>query len=197
MKKINDFPVKPSWIVDTRNGYQCYWMFDNKSKKFIGNNRTLWNGLQKKLVNYFGADARAIKPNQILRVPYTWWNKSWEKKVPYFTSIVSGSLGNPIDINSLQKALDGHSTIVKVDPIKCSDMWYKKGANDLAIAREEIRHDDIVRDRIGQDDQIKLLKTVIEFLYQISTPLYYSKNHFLSNTAKELASKISDKFCIG
>ena len=45
--------------------------------------------------------------------------------------------------------------------------------------------------------QTKLLKTVVEFLNQVSTPLYFSNNRFLSNAAKELASKISDKFCIG
>jgi len=37
----------------------------------------------------------------------------------------------------------------------------------------------------------------VEFLNQVSTPLYFSNNRFLSNAAKELASKISDKFCIG
>ena len=45
--------------------------------------------------------------------------------------------------------------------------------------------------------QADLLKTVVEFLNQVSTPLYFSNNKFLSNAAKDLASKISDKFCIG
>ena len=45
--------------------------------------------------------------------------------------------------------------------------------------------------------QTKLLKTVVEFLNQVSTPLYFSNNRFLSNSAKDLASQISDKFCIG
>ena len=29
LKKINEFPVTPSWVVDTRNGYQCYWICDD------------------------------------------------------------------------------------------------------------------------------------------------------------------------
>ena len=45
--------------------------------------------------------------------------------------------------------------------------------------------------------QTQLLKTVVEFLNQVSTPLYFSNNRFLSSSAKELANKISDKFCIG
>jgi hypothetical protein len=45
--------------------------------------------------------------------------------------------------------------------------------------------------------QTKLLKMVVEFLNQVSTPLYFSGNRFLSGAAKELANELSDKFCIG
>jgi hypothetical protein len=37
----------------------------------------------------------------------------------------------------------------------------------------------------------------VEFLNQVSTPLYFSNNRFLSSAAKDLANQISDKFCIG
>ena len=47
LNKINSFPVKPSWVVDTRNGYQRYWIFDDASRRIVGNNKTFWNGLQK------------------------------------------------------------------------------------------------------------------------------------------------------
>lgn len=46
-------------------------------------------------------------------------------------------------------------------------------------------------------EQTKLLKTAVEFLNQVSTPLYFSNNRFLSPAAKELANKLSDHFCIG
>lgn len=45
--------------------------------------------------------------------------------------------------------------------------------------------------------QTKLLKTVVEFLNQVSTPLYFSGNRFLSSAAKDLANQVNDKFCIG
>jgi len=45
--------------------------------------------------------------------------------------------------------------------------------------------------------QTKLLKSVVEFLNQVSTQLYFSDNKFLSNAAKGLASQISNKFYIG
>ena len=266
LKKINEFPVKPSWVVDTRNGYQCYWIFDDASRKIVGHNKTFWNGLQKKLVNYFDGDPRAIKPNQIYRVPYTWWRKEWEKKAPYFTSLLPGSSGQPVNVADLKAALTGQPATLQIVPEKCSDEWYKgyakaykksditgvpvsvnvatdilnalqnagtEGLSEKTIYEyksnknyrtyggEKVYGDpmpvvpvDDASDEEGdslEDDgtlpdgedleldgsQTKLLKTVVEFLNQVSTPLYFSNNRFLSNAAKELANQISDRFCIG
>ena len=267
LNKINNFPVKPSWVVDTRNGYQCYWILNQNN---INPNKTYWNGIQKKLVNHFGGDARAIKINQIYRIPYTWWRKGWEGKQSYFTSILSGSTGTPVNIEHLKQALDGVSAVVNVVANKTSDEWFKEYAkaykksdvmgvpvsvNVAATIADQMKSlnlknstvfcntytnstDDIKNkyvyaghgmfnkaygdpmpvlpvtendtDSLGplpadtgdkdldlDGSQTKLLKTVVEFLNQVSTPLYFSNNRFLSNSAKELASKISDKFCIG
>lgn len=252
LKKINEFPVKPSWVVDTRNGYQCYWIFDDASRKIVGHNKTFWNGLQKKLVNYFGGDPRAIKPNQIYRVPYTWWRKEWEKKAPYFTSLLPGSSGQAINVADLKSALTGQPATLQIIPEKCSDEWYKGYAqaykqsditgvpvsvNVAADILNQLRNEETDKqvktvygysraygdpmpvvpvDESEEEDslvdhqtlpdgedleldgsQTKLLKTVVEFLNQVSTPLYFSNNRFLSSSAKELANQISDKFCIG
>jgi hypothetical protein len=262
LKKINDFPVKPSWVVDTRNGYQCYWIFDDASRKIVGSNKTFWNGLQKKLVNYFDGDPRAIKPNQIYRVPYTWWRKEWEKKAPYFTSLLPGSTGQPINVADLKSALTGQPATLQIIPEKCSDEWYKGYAkaykqsditgvpvsvnvaadilnqmtytnstedlnNQKAVYFQKTKmyktygdpvpvhpndDDTLMDDENGSTEskdvlpdedinldgqQTKLLKTVVEFLNQVSTPLYFSNNRFLSSAAKDLANQLSDKFCIG
>ena len=258
---INEFPVKPSWVVDTRNGYQCYWILNQNN---MNPNKTYWNGIQKKLVNHFGGDARAIKINQIYRIPYTWWRKGWEGKQSYFTSILSGSTGDWVNIEQLKEALDGVSAVVNLVANKTSDEWFKEYAkaykksditgvpvavNVAATIANQMKSlnlntytnstDDINTKYVyagngffnkaygdptpvspvddeddtdsleplpadaGSEDldldgsQTKLLKTVVEFLNQVSTPLYFSNNRFLSNAAKELASKISDKFCIG
>jgi hypothetical protein len=261
LKKINQFPVKPSWVIDTRNGYQCYWIFDDASRKIVGGNKTFWNGLQKKLVNYFDGDPRAIKPNQIYRVPYTWWRKCWEGKAPYFTSVLPGSTGTPINVADLKAALTGQPATLQIIPEKCSDEWYKgyakaykqsditgvpvsaNVATDILNAMQQsnpnawknynktnwntynlknnlddndvpsgVAYGDPMpvytghipsQDTIHDEDinldgsQTKLLKTVVEFLNQVSTPLYFSNNRFLSSAAKDLANQISDKFCIG
>ena len=265
--KINSFSVPPSWVVDTRNGYQCYWILNQNN---INPHKTYWNGIQKKLVNHFGGDARAIKINQIYRIPYTWWRKGWEGKQPYFTSILSGSTGDWVNIEHLKEALDGVSAVVNLVANKTSDEWFKEYAkaykksdvtgvpvsvnvaatiagkldslnlntytnstdniksvynsytgggggvfqkaygdpmsvsatsendtDDLADALETLALDARSEDLDLDGTQTKLLKTVVEFLNQVSTPLYFSNNRFLSSAAKELASKVSDKFCIG
>ena len=266
LEKINGFDVKPSWVVDTRNGYQCYWIFDESSRQIIGKNKTYWNGLQKKLVNYFGGDPRAIKANQIYRVPYTWWRKGWEGKNPYFTSILPGSTGQPINVAALQSALTGQSTNIVIDPTKCSDEWYKgyakaykqADANNLPVPADvaqqilqqltngcgqknsqesvevdfdptpiSVTYNNSVNaqafknysntyDKVYGDanpvvpgevthggclsldgQQTKLLKTVVDYLNQASTALYFSNNRFLSTAAKDLANQLSDQFCIG
>ena len=264
LDKINNFPVAPSWVVDTRNGYQCYWIFDDHSRKLVGRNKTYWNGLQKKLVNYFGGDPRAIKANQIYRVPYTWWRKCWEKKAPYFTSILPGSTGQKIQVEQLQSALTGQTTNIVIDPAKCSDEWYKgyakaynrADANGLPVPVDVAKQilteltnksyhnnqvldlpmnntyssvKNVYNDEDSLDDeyvsnnkvygepqpvqpvscggdkgclnlthqQTKLLKTVVEYLNQASTALYFSNNRFLSSAAKDLAAQLGDQFCVG
>lgn len=283
LEKINSFPVPPSWVVDTRNGYQCYWVLNQNDRSV---NKTLWKGIQKKLANYFGGDPLAIKINQIFRVPYTWWRKGWEGKVSYFTSVLPGSTGRSISFNDLKNALDGTSANIDYRDIsKSSSAWFdawkqvsdEAAANETPVSHRELQRkvanvvyntnyggdydyetyrDNksepteprrprgrpikracvsvsetfnstekaigepvIVTSCMGMDStetlhtdstdslpsvdlnidtqQTFLLKKVVEYLNQISTPLYFSKNHFLSRCAKELADEVSDKFCIG
>ena len=295
LQKINEFPVPPSWVVDTRNGYQCYWILNPNDRQV---NKTTWKGVQKKLANHFGGDPLAIKINQIFRVPYTWWRKGWEGKAPYFTSILKGSTGYAMGFNDLKNALDGTSANIDYRNInKSSNAWFDawKVVSDEAAANgtpiEKMSYQDqrkwhrkvadivfqashgqeapivssqeyipdyrnpndsgsiadhakAVLKTVSQDgvdkawnkyadhrttgepqpvatlagsdmpvydpqkvlpsvdlnadtQQTFLLKKTVEFLNQVSTPLWFSKNHFLSRAARELADEISDKFCVG
>jgi hypothetical protein len=274
LDKINNFSVKPSWVVDTRNGYQIYWILD-KDSRYI--NKLNWNGIQKKLVNYFGGDARAIKINQIYRVPYTWWRKCWEKKASYYSTILQGSTGEAIDVQDLVSALTGQPATVTIVPNATSDAWFeqwrktykKSDATGLPVTldaaakilnelnNQRATYTNSTSDNCGQKnskssldnfkssawagygnvpdsynqdlskaynnkfekaygdpspvlpshagdsglvlsgEQAKLLKTVVEYLNQASTALYFSNNRFLSGAARDLASQISDKFCVG
>ena len=281
LQKINEFPVPPSWVVDTRNGYQCYWILNPNDRQV---NKTTWKGVQKKLANHFGGDPLAIKINQIFRVPYTWWRKGWEGKAPYFTSILKGSTGNTVAFNDLKNTLEGTSANIDYRKInKSSNAWFdawkivsdEAAANGTPIEKMSYQdqrkwhrkvadivfeashgqeapvpnntdsiidhaitdHAKAVLKTVSQDSvdelvnkygdyrttgepqqvvpampapeslpsvdlktdtqQTFLLKKTVEFLNQVSTPLWFSKNHFLSRAARELADEISDKFCVG
>jgi hypothetical protein len=275
LQKINEFPVPPSWVVDTRNGYQCYWILRASDRQV---SKTTWKGVQKKLANHFGGDPLAIKINQIFRVPYTWWRKGWEGKAPYFTSILKGSTGNTVAFNDLKNTLEGTSANIDYRKInKSSNAWFdawkvvsdEAAANGTPVEKMSyqdqrqlhrkvadivfqashgqelpVSHDHAITDHakavlktVSQDSvdelvnkygdyrttgepqqvvpamptpdslpsvdlnadtqQTFLLKKTVEFLNQVSTPLWFSKNHFLSRAARELADEISDKFCVG
>ena len=236
LDQIKSFSVKPTWIVDTRNGYQVYWVLtDNDHRNGLTENKKYWNGIQKKLANYFNADIRAMKINQIFRIPFTWWRKPWEGKKSYFSTLMPESTGNKVSITQLQSALTGQSAQVVVKSAKSSDAWYeahrssKHTENGVPVTvdvAQKILNDLVLKDEtnptiIGENDdipdydesdesnpvmdakyipneqQLRLLSSVMDFLNQVSTPLFFSNNKFLSASAKELAAKLSDEFCIG
>jgi hypothetical protein len=95
-------------------------------------------------------------------------------KYAYAGGIFNKAYGDPTPVSPVSNATEDDTDSLEPLPVD-------SGGEDLDL----------------DGSQTKLLKTVVEFLNQVSTPLYFSNNRFLSNAAKELASKISDKFCIG
>ena len=69
--------------------------------------------------------------------------------------------------------------------------------DDIPDYIEEDDTNTVFKKYIPQESQLKLLSTVVNFLNQVSTPLFFSNNKFLSESARELAAKISDEFCVG
>lgn len=80
--------LRPTYIVETRNGYHMYWVYDTRVTA-TASNLHKWKLIEKYLVTRFanlGADQFVIKPNQLLRVPGSMWRKRWEGCVQ-FTSV--------------------------------------------------------------------------------------------------------------
>jgi len=219
---IQQFSLEPTWIVDTRNGYQCYWLLTPHPKVSL----EVWNGLQKKLANYFSSDTLAIKANQLLRVPFTYWHKPWEGKVPYFVSL----LGRPktsggrfrYSVQELQDALQGVSTTIKHIKNRNSTEWQNKVHKDpFSVKNETIdnycsSYSTAMLAAINQRPSIthtppnkgedpdtthnakdKLLSETIDFLRHVSKTLYYSDNKYLSQAGYKLAESVAREFCIG
>lgn len=79
MAAIKKFTIKPTMIVETRNGYHVYWNYKTPvPANYL--NRSHWREVQDKILSYFinfGGDKEVQKVNQLLRVPYTKWHKTW------------------------------------------------------------------------------------------------------------------------
>jgi hypothetical protein len=206
LKQIGAFPLTPTWIVETRNGYQVYWVLKESARRV---SRIVWNGLQKKLANHFGGDTLAIKPNQLLRVPFTWWQKPWESKAPFFSSLLDydGSGKSVYTIEELQKALSGVSTTVKHNYKKCSKQWHTHTLNDVVKNCKTVTVNnsptytyvaELIDEHLDADDsKNQLLVEAVEFIKHASKTLYYSGNKYLSSQGYKLAEQIANKFCIG
>ncbi len=103
LEEIKHFSLKPSIIVETRNGYHVYWLL--KETRDI--DASMWEDLQRRLVDYFeslGADKSIIKPNQLMRLPYTKWYKPWTGEDPFEVKVVELN-GTRYNIEDLNKVL--------------------------------------------------------------------------------------------
>jgi hypothetical protein len=117
--------LKPTYIVETRNGYHLYWVYDcsvNATSEMIQR----WKVVEKYLTLRFaayGADPYVIKPNQLMRVPGSYWHKKWSgnKKFPAFlTTIVSTKNRRPLyNFYELERmvANNGRETFIRNEPV--------------------------------------------------------------------------------
>jgi hypothetical protein len=67
--RIKNSPIKPSLIIESKNGFHVYWFAKNATKE----NFSL---IEDRLVDFFNADNIAKKISQLLRVPYFNHNKT-------------------------------------------------------------------------------------------------------------------------
>ena len=91
---IKRFPLKPTYVIETRNGYHCYWVYKTPLKPSVTFNLQ-WKETQAKIIKWFseyGADDIVGKPNQLLRVPGSLWNKRWsdgKRQYPAFLTKIT------------------------------------------------------------------------------------------------------------
>ncbi|MFJ8066093.1 DNA-primase RepB domain-containing protein [Psychrobacillus sp. NPDC096426] len=60
--KLLAFSLRPSMVVDTKNGYHVYWLLEN-------GNHQLFRQVQMQLIHYFDGDKKCINESRILRLP--------------------------------------------------------------------------------------------------------------------------------
>lgn len=68
-RKIDAFPVVPSLVVETKNGFHVIWLLD-RSEGPEGQN--VWVETQKGLIAQFDADEACSDTSRLLRMPSSW-----------------------------------------------------------------------------------------------------------------------------
>ena len=183
MLKIKEFPLKPSLIVETRNGYQVYWLLTKASR-----DKELWKGVESRLVTYFtdvGSDKRTIKPNQLYRVPGTYWMKKTEGKQKFYCSVVFQSPKR----HSLEEFKEVFSDLNVPAHSRCAVVASKAASVSYTKPWAATSSQTTTTPN-------SCVNEVIQFLDQVVLPLNISKNQFLAKCAKELATKLSNENCI-
>jgi hypothetical protein len=103
MTRINEFKFTPSLIVETRNGYHVYWLLTQPLPS-TWKSRAEWNLLEQKLLSFFngfGADPLAMRLNQLMRLPFSWWNKSQTGLAPFKCRLVHADPQLRYDLSTL------------------------------------------------------------------------------------------------
>lgn len=188
LKTLKDFPFEPTFIVETRNGFQIYWclktLYDNYRSNLI-----LWKGVQARLVTFFykcGADKRTIKEAQLYRVPYTFWNKTYEGIKPYECKILYSS-DNKYNLFDFSEKLSRELKITpytRIREIISSGVSY---TNPAKISTNSLTTN-------TNDVKSSLLQEISAFLDQVTRPLALTNNGFLSTSAKRLSTEIVNTF---
>lgn len=205
IKKVKEFSLAPTYVIETRNGYQIYWILSqNHIVKYY---QTKWNAIQNKINNFFkdvGSDTLTKKINQIYRLPYLNWHKKWEGKLPFNVKVYSNGKSNKYTLSELSQALNKVSGIVSKHHGDSGPYQQNKYINTCAIPvkKKKIYAEDDYSDE-GWDEEITVrnqvdetVKETISFLLEVKQILWYSKKEFMSKSAERLANELSAKFCV-
>lgn len=187
---ISKCPLKPTVYVETRNGYQLYWVY---SRAVSSLDKTSWSVLQNKICNHFsavGADSRVLKINQVLRVPYTLWHKKYEGKNPFMTNI--STIGKKYTFNQVANAFKIEKTS---KPITKSFSIQKPKNNGPCINTQELK--------FSKENNVKqfektvstsynkdVLHETADFLREVNKILFYGGHKFLAQQALRLAGEL-------
>ena len=135
-RRIAAFPLPPSIIVNSGNGYHGYWVLDTPAK--IGDIPKI-EDINKRLVNHFGGDKGSADAAHILRLPGTYNIKN---DPPHLVSISS--------INDKTYRIDDFNFLPSLEPLELPSPLLKENLEEwhtqiLRGVSEGERHTSAVR----------------------------------------------------
>lgn len=117
LSEINAFSAKPSYIIDTRNGFHVYWLL------YPGATREEFILCEESLIQYFQADKSVKKLCQLMRVPGFYWTKYPDNR--YLCTVIEKN-NVRYQINEILKILP---EVNIVNNKKHENAAFKKGNN--------------------------------------------------------------------
>ena len=83
---ISGFPILPSFVVETKNGYHVLWKLrEGYDQEDVGR----WVGIQKGLIERFDSDKACSDVSRLLRMPSSWHCKGlWKGEDGFFVELV-------------------------------------------------------------------------------------------------------------
>lgn len=204
--KIADCPIKPTYIVETRNGYQLYWLLGQIKAEFYP--RAKWAIVQNKLCNFFkdaGADSKVLKLNQILRVPGFMWRKKHTGLKPFpVSAYYFKNLNRLYSLEEISVAL----AVVPGTKPKSTQNSFAKQYVPIAPKAQSIKKKAIkkVTTQDGWDEdwgavaplpalptarvRKETLTELVDYLAAISKTLIYSGNSYLGKQATKFQNEL-------
>lgn len=201
MQKIKTFPLSPTYVIETRNGYQVYWLL--AGNHYANNYAKTWEVIQNKICNFFkdvGSDKLTKKINQIYRIPFLNWQKKWEGKQPFSVSIIVNNKNKRYTLSQLAAKLKGVSGLIG-NHHGDSGKWQKNTIQKPLQRKTHIQQDmedDYENENYTPKKHInqKTIQETISFLLEVKQILWYSKKEFMSRSAERLANELTDEFCV-
>lgn len=185
---------QPNLIVDTRNGYQLYWLLQPVKNSVLNNK--LWQHTQSKLYSLFadyGADSKCLKENQILRVPGLKWYKKSENLPAYDVTYKAGH-NNRYMLKSLFSSLSNVTDKKKRCGWSSAKQQVKDyyGSADLTKLQPEQVYRHICNPSLGSKTITyqTTLSDCIDLLNELETILKFSNHKYLAKQCNEMAKKL-------
>lgn len=95
MEEIEAFEIKPTFIIETRNGYHIHWLLKDRENVTAKH----WNIAMQKLIKKFHSDRNASDAARLMRLPFTFWQKKSEGLDPFEVVLR--------DANDVEASIDG------------------------------------------------------------------------------------------
>lgn len=83
LQALKDYQFKPTFIVETRNGYHAYWLVHDAATV------DQFKQCESRLINHFDADKSVRNPANLMRVPGYYWCKYIDNK--FMTTVVANN----------------------------------------------------------------------------------------------------------